>query len=108
MKRALSIVVFLLVTLSSCATASAYSGPVSDKPLLEVVQRRHFEMVDPRLPQQLVTISIARATNASTKPMHLRLECTETLAHFDAAPRSTTEILLAPKDSSCELTEVGP
>lgn len=105
LKRSFAVVAFWVVSLS-CATATAFHGPISDRPQLSVSYMRHFETRDPRLPEQLVTITTAAITNPSTHAMRLRLDCTRTLITLTVAPRTTEHVLLDPKDRSCTLTEV--
>ena len=102
MKKFVTILAFLLV---SCATTTAYAGPVSDKALLSVSYLRHVVPdVDPRLPEHLETLATASITNPSTKPMTVTLDCTVSTTTLTVAPRQTEHVLLDPKDSSCTVT----
>jgi hypothetical protein len=87
-----------------CSTTSAFTGPVSDQPTISISYMRHFEMTDPRLPQQLVTIATANVTNASTSPMTVVLDCDRTFTSLTIAPRTTEHVLLDPKDTSCTVS----
>lgn len=96
-------VAFWVASLVSCSTASAFTGPVSDHPLISISYMRSFVQDDPRLPEHLRTITTANVTNASTLDMSLTLDCTESFHTLTVKARTTEHVMLDPRDASCEL-----
>jgi hypothetical protein len=104
-KKYAAIVAFWVASLVSCSTASAFTGPVSDKPTIALEYRRHFVQDDPRLPSRVETITTAAITNPSAYPMTVTLDCTESLHTLTIAPRMTEHVLLDRDDRECTLSQ---
>jgi hypothetical protein len=107
MKRKIFLLlVFLAVFFAwpGCATASKYTGPVSDRPLLSVSYMRHLQHTGDFWDQAYTeTIATAAISNPSTRPMTVVLDCTRTLTTLTIAPRTTEYVLLSNEDRECQI-----
>lgn len=105
MRKTLAILVFWIVSLVSCGTTSAYTGPVSERPSVSVSYMRSFVQDDPRLPEHLRSIATANVVNASNHSMSLVLDCSVSRTLLEVPARTVSHVLLDQGDASCALTE---
>ena len=108
----------LAVCVGGCATTHGYDGPVGDHPAVDVVHLRsiHASAGGPIV----TTMTTLKVSNPSLeRVMDVTVDCSPstqprfdhavasggTYATFKIQPRTTQDLLLAPDDGDCTVTE---
>jgi hypothetical protein len=108
MKKLIVVLALCIALSSGCKEKPrAYTGPVGDYPIAELQQHRSFDGTgDPRLPEPVIITSILHVINPSNRDMHVVVDCDPaTRVSLDLPARTSLDVLLDPKDSSCTVSE---
>jgi hypothetical protein len=105
----------------SCGTTSAYEGPVGDHPVVSVTTLRHVDSVTNPTNPTWARITTLHVSNPSNKrAMKVVVDCDKThqpqfqgtpndvggtRMHLTLDQRTTQDVLLAPSDGDCVVTE---